>query len=204
MPLWVAVELLRMHQLPHVPTLPCELEGCGHVIHRNGGMPLWVAVELLGMHQEDHVPLVRQPVQQEKVVTQQVPCTQQPEASTQQEVVTQQVPGTQQPEHRHAEVVVEDHADNRRNQVPLSMGGGGSCTTSSRESDNVCLAQPKKRGVTTSLQESDKFRQALTKQRGATTDPQLEANGTKKATEGESALYGCYYDAPQWKMGTCT
>ena len=81
MPLWVAVELLRMHQLPHVPTLPCELEGCGHVIHRNGGMPLWVAVELLGMHQLDHVPLVRQPVQQEKAVTHQVTCTQQPEAT---------------------------------------------------------------------------------------------------------------------------
>ena len=29
------------------PILPCELEGCVYVIHRDGGMPLWFAVERL-------------------------------------------------------------------------------------------------------------------------------------------------------------
>ena len=43
---------------------------------------------------------VRQPVQQEKVVTKQVDTAQ----------LIQQVPGTQQPEYRHEQVVVEDHA----------------------------------------------------------------------------------------------
>ena len=62
-------------------------------------------------------------------------------------------------------------------------------TTSPQESDNHRQAQTKQRGVTTSPQESDNYRQAQSKQKGATTDPQPEANGTKKATEGESALY---------------
>ena len=61
--------------------------------------------------------------------------------------------------------------------------------TSPQESDNHRQAQTKQRGVTTSPQESDNYRQAQSKQKGATTDPQPEANGTKKATEGESALY---------------
>ena len=120
----------------------------------------------------------------------------------------QQVPGTQQPEHRHAEVVVEDHAASQ-GQVLLSMGGGGRCTTSPQESDNnrqaqskqwCCTtspqesdkhrqAQTKQRGVTTSPQESDNHRQAQSKQWGVTTDPQPEANGTKNATEEESAMY---------------
>ena len=60
------------------PTLPCELEECGYVIQRDGGMPLWVAVELLGMHQLDHVPHVRQPVQQEKLAIKPVHTASQP------------------------------------------------------------------------------------------------------------------------------
>ena len=36
-------------------TLPCEFEGCGYVIRRDGGMPLRIAVELLKLHHGHHV-----------------------------------------------------------------------------------------------------------------------------------------------------
>ena len=118
-------------------------------------------------------------------------------------VIKEVATGTRQPEHRHADVVVEYHADNRRNQVPISMGGGGRSTTSPQESDNNRQAQSRKgcctsssrlpdnvrqvrtkqRCVTTGPQESENHRQAQPKHKGATTDPQLEANGTKKAIE---------------------
>ena len=122
-------------------------------------------------------------------------------------VIKEVATGTRQPEHRHAKVVVEYHADNRRNQVP-SMGGGGRSTTSPQESDNNRQAQSRKgcctsssrlpdnvrqvrtkqRCVTTGPQKSENHRQAQSKHKGATTDPQLEANGTKIATEEESAM----------------
>ena len=164
-----------------VPALPCELEECVYVIHRDEDMPMWFVWSRLGLHHLQHVPHVRQE--------------------------PQQVPGTQQPEYRHEQVVVEDHAESQDQVLLLSMGGGhsddqlplpttqpdvrggGRCTTSPRESDNNRQAQSKQRCCTTSPRESDNDRQAQTKQRGATTDPQPEANGTKKATEGESAMY---------------
>ena len=123
-------------------------------------------------------------------------------------VIKEVATGTRQPEHRHALLVVEYHADNRRNQVPISMGGGGRSTTSPQESDNnrqaqsrkgcctsslrlpdnVRQVQSKQMGVTASPRKSDNNRQAQSKQKGATTDPQLEANDTKKAIEEESVM----------------
>ena len=50
------------------PPMPCELEGCVYVVHRDGGMPLWFAVLRLQQHQLNHVPHVTQPVQRARGV----------------------------------------------------------------------------------------------------------------------------------------
>ena len=110
--------------------MPCELEGCVYVIHRDGGMPLWFAVERLRQHQLNHVPHVRQPVQQEKVDTKQVDTAQ----PIQKEVVTEQV-DTTQPIHQERQVLLSMGGGHSDDQLPLpttqpDVCGGGRCTTS--------------------------------------------------------------------------
>ena len=154
------------------PRQECDAPGCHYITPE--GIPTW---ELLIGFQSCHIQAVHQTgvgIKQVDTVqpAQQVHDTQQGDQHDgvtvqpvqQEKVVTQQVPDTQQPEHRHAEVVVEDHAASQ-DQVLLSMGGGGRCTTSPQESDNNRQAQSKQWCCTTSPQESDKHRQAQTKQR---------------------------------------
>ena len=35
-------------------TLPCEMEGCGYIIQKDGDMPLYIAVGFLKLHQDLH------------------------------------------------------------------------------------------------------------------------------------------------------